>query len=321
MRKQSWSLSVFDNVKSQPSGTCEARHNIISPVKSRYRRCGVPDCQFIQKLVCFFLAILCTSSTYAAVIGPYEIADFSSQERPLTVGTGVQQSSISQSGNLQLVNLSGDNAYIKTDTGIGSFTYDSDWSWMTIVKKDPGIACRIFMRGFAWVDKDGDFDLRLDSEQIKTWQRRYGWHNLNTSDTAVNNNELVWLANTYDVSEQKSRIYVNGNLVQEFAMMPMDDRNNTNPVNINGQWANNNHGVGNIYGEGTFDLAQLILAKRRFSADELRQAYENRTYMPSDELTTLDVRIVPEPASMLLLTTGLLFFSRKKTGKCSRYTL
>ena len=66
----------------------------------------------------------------------------------------------------------------------------------------------------------------------------------------------------------------------------MDDSNNTNPLNINGQYLDSDHSYyGNVYVEGSFSIAQLILSQSLFSDEDLRNAFANNEYMASDSNT------------------------------------
>jgi len=253
---------------------------------------------------------LCVNVVCADVFGQYEIADFSNYNRAISLGSSVTESAITQQGGMNLVTLSGDNGYIKTDGGLQGFTYNSDWSWMTIIEKSD--VSRIFMRGQAWVDKTGDFDLRMsnDNDNLYTWHRLgYRWMDLNSSGSTTDSSDLVWLASTYDFSESINRLYFNGDLIAEHSIGSMDDSNNTNSLNINGQWAGGARGVGNVYGEGTFDFGQLILSQSCFSQETLLDVYYDGGYMASDENTWLDIRVgsvaVPVPGALLLGGIGL----------------
>lgn len=257
--------------------------------------------------------VICANAVLAGVVGEYEIADFSSYDRAISLGSAVTESSVVQHNGMDFVTLSGDNGYIKTDGDLAGFTYNSDWSWMTILKKDSAVNCRIFMRGAAWVDKGGDFDLRMHEDRMYSWHRQGGWNDLMGQDADINS-QALWLASTYDVSENINILYVNGKEVARRSIAPMDDRGNTNPLNINGQWAGNAHGVGNIYVEGTFDLGQFILSQSCYSQQILEQVYQNGSYMPSDNNTWLDVKVVPEPATLLLFgLAGLVLRKKRKT--------
>jgi len=250
--------------------------------------------------------------TYAVPVGSYEVGDFSSFNRDLTLGAEIQEDDIMTIGGFNTLQLSGDKEYVKTVEGLQGFTYQSDWSWMTIIKSDQLANYRVFMRGMAWADKAGDFDLRVDAgtNSMYSWNTPF-WKQLSASDAAINNTDLVWLAGTYDILDSTYRLYVNGTEVNSMSIAPMDDRDNNNPLNINGQWANNNHGVGNVYVEGSFSIAQLILSKSLFSASDLQTAYANGEYMTSNGNTWFDFKVesttsVPEPATMLLLGAGLI---------------
>ncbi len=248
--------------------------------------------------------------SYATLIGNYELADFSHDERAITLGSGIDADNISLINGLNTLDLSGDNEFVKTDGDLAGFTYQNDWSWMTIIQSNQSDGYRAFMRGWAWQDKQGDFDLRLSANNntMFTWHRAPGWVNSSASSSAINNH-LVWLAGTYDYSTTTSTLYVNGMNVGEYNIAPMDDRNNTNPLSINGQWAGNIRGVGNIYGEGQFSIAQLILSQSLFLPDELLSTYENKSYLTSNDDTWFDFRVqsqqIPEPGSIFLFISGL----------------
>jgi hypothetical protein len=263
--------------------------------------------------------ILTSNVVYGVSIGTYDCSDFSTYSRDMEIGSGIDAGDVISIGGFNALALSGDTEYIKTADGIPGFTYQSDWSWMAIIRSDQRANYRVFMRGMAWADKPGDFDLRLapdsSTTNMNTWQRTGGWQDMNcfSDDIAYNTSDLIWLAGTYDYDEQSYRLYVNGNLVGgPYTAIPMDDRSNTNPVNINGQWANNKYNVGDVYVEGSFTFAQLILSQSTYSQDVLQSCYNSGAYMPSDADTWLDVRVrdtsapVPEPGTVILLFVGLI---------------
>ncbi len=258
-------------------------------------------------------AALLAEKSQAVPLGAYEVGDFSSYNRDLSFGSGVDASNVTTVEGFNALRLKDDNEYVKTVGDLAGFTYQSDWSWMSIVKANQVGGFRVFMRGKAWQDKLGDFDLRLNPEldTMYTWHRSpwWRWVSANRTDSAINADDLLWLASTYDYSERKTTLYINGMNVAEFTIDPMDDRNNTNPLNINGQWAENRNGVGNVYSEGDFSLAQLILSDTLFTPDELMDAYTNRDYMQADANTWFDFRVkdtVPEPSLLVLLASGLM---------------
>ncbi len=263
------------------------------------------------------LPCLVLTPAYAVPVGLYEVADFSQYNRDITLGSDIGSDAISSINGFNTLTLSGDNGFVKTVGDLAGFTYQSDWSWMTIVQSNQLDHYRVFMRGKAWQDKPGDFDLRLvsDQDQMNTWHRAPGWVNANATDTALGDSGLLWLASTYDYSEQRSTLYVNGINIGEFNISPMDDRANTNPLNINGQWAENRFGVGNVYVEGDFSIAQLILSQSLFTQSDLQAAYQNQQYMNADDATWFDFRIndaqVPEPSTLLLLIPGMLALARR----------
>lgn len=222
-------------------------------------------------------------------VGNYAVADFSSYGHPISLGSAV--TNVIQDAGFNLPHLSGDNGYIKTDAGIPGFTKDSDWSWMIILKKPAAENFRAFMRGWAWADKTGDFDLRINNDTMYEWNRLGGWNDFSATDSNLATSNLLWVASTYSVSEGTLRLYVNGRLAATHNIGSMDDSANSNPVCINGQWAGGNGGQGNIYGEGILDFAQLILSKSCYSQASLQQAYSNGTYMASDTNTWLDIRV------------------------------
>jgi len=265
---------------------------------------------FISITVCTLISFLWSSPSYATLIGNYEVADFSNYSRAITLGSGITTDDISLTGGFNTLDLSGDNEFVKTDSGLAGFTYKQDWSWTSIVKSNQLTGYRVFMRGIAWQDKQGDFDLRIaaNENEMYTWHRAPGWVNSLAENSAINDTDLVWLAGTYDFLDQKSTLYVNGVNIGEYIINPMDDRDNTNPLNINGQWANS--GVGNVYGEGSFSIAQLTLSQSLYSQDDLKSAYDSKSYMVSNDDTWFDFRInsqqIPEPGSIFLLIPGLL---------------
>ena len=229
----------------------------------------------------------------ANTVGDYEIADYSSYNRAISLGSAVTSNQVFQSEGFNLVHLSTDNGFIKTDQGIPNFTKDSDWSWMMILRHSTNENFRAFMRGWAWNDKEGDFDLRLNEDDMNTWNYWHYWTDINGTDASLVTSNLIWLASTYSVADQKIRLYVNGEKILEYSISSINDSANSNPVCINGQWAGGNHGEGNIYGEGSFDVAQLILSQSCYSQVDLQNAFSNRTYMASDTNTWLDIRVSP----------------------------
>jgi len=269
-------------------------------------------------LVIVWAVIFTANMVYGTPIGTYECSDFSSSNRELAIGSGIDAGDIVSIGGFDALQLSGDSEYIKTVSGIPGFTNGSDWSWMAIVRSDQLTNYRVFMRGKAWEDKIGDFDLRLGPNATPhntfTWQRAPIWRDSDgySADVANNKTDLLWVAGTYDYDLQKYYLYVNGNLLDSYDRSPMNDGANTNPLNINGQWANNNHSKGNVYVEGSFTFAQLILSQSLYSQSALQTCYANGIYMTADSDTWLDIRVentsapVPEPNTIILLCFGLL---------------
>ncbi|MGD9161979.1 MAG: hypothetical protein PVG39_26445, partial [Desulfobacteraceae bacterium] len=166
-------------------------------------------------IICLILFLL-SNMAYAEIIGTYEVGDFSSYNRNLVLGTDIDAGDIISINGFNALQLSGDNEFVRTAGDLAGFTYGSDWSWMTIMRADQVENFRVFMRGFGWQDKVGDFDLRLYAGNDSMYSWTYPkWTTTSATDSAISNTDLVWLAGTYDYSAQIYSLYINGTKINE----------------------------------------------------------------------------------------------------------
>ncbi|HDJ34022.1 MAG TPA: hypothetical protein ENF21_07995 [Bacteroidetes bacterium] len=210
----------------------------------------------------------------------------------LLVVAGLTQCRKDDSENEYAVYLNrADEDFIDFGT-FGGFTAGTDWCIIEKVKLPVNTGSQggwHFFRGKAWEDKEGDIAISFAENRVYTWCRKDGWVDIAYVGT-FNEDQWYTICLQYDALEEMLELYVDGELVGEAAMAPMDDSNNNNRMFWGGQ-ETDNPDLGDLYSETSIIIAHQAWLQRKLSGPEI---------------TAYDGHMAPEPA---------MFFASKIDSK------
>ncbi|MEE4214702.1 MAG: LamG-like jellyroll fold domain-containing protein [Bacteroidales bacterium] len=182
-----------------------------------------------------------------------------------------------------------DEDYINFGTFEG-FTAGTDWSVIEKIKMPAGAdndGGWHFFRGKAWEDKEGDIAISISETRVHAWcsapvpgKAFTGWVSIIHEDT-FNADQWYTICFQYNSTGQQLELYIDGTLVGQEDMLPMDDSNNSNNMFWGGQECAPVHNEGEMYTE-----TSIIM---------FHQAWLQRT-LSSSEIAAYDGYIAPESA-------------------------
>ncbi|MFO7852642.1 MAG: LamG-like jellyroll fold domain-containing protein [Bacteroidota bacterium] len=163
-----------------------------------------------------------------------------------------------------------DEDYIDFGTFEG-FTAGTDWSIIEKVKMPAGAdndGGWHFFRGKAWEDLEGDIAIRISETRISTWCMKNGWVSVRYDGT-FNPDQWYTICLQYSSTAQELELYVDGSLVGQESMAPMDDSNNNNNMFWGGQESDPLNDVGELYSESSIIIAHQAWLQRTLSTSEI----------------------------------------------------
>lgn len=187
-----------------------------------------------------------------------------------------------------------DEDYISFGTFEG-FTMGTDWSIIEKVRIPAGAEDTNgwhFFRGKAWEDKEGDIALRITTSGLHGWCWKSGgdikgWTSV-SYDATLNTDQWYTICLQYDYTAEQLELYLDGSLVGQASMPPMDDSNNNNNLFWGGQESDPLNDVGDLYSETSIIIAHQAWLQRTLSSDEINN-YDGYTEPGSDLFFATDI--------------------------------